>query len=246
MRSIDIHAHITPQCFWRATSDGGSWHGLRRERDGQGQELLVSGQERGQLPPKSSWTPEQRLADMDSLGVDVHVISPFAGLYNYHLDTALAVATSRETNDEIGQMTQSWPDRFAGLATLPMQDVDAAVAELDRVMVQMGFKGVVINDHVNGRLLDESEFLPFWQAAEQLGALILFHQGGDTVVSPRIRRLPPSQYDREPGGPDVDLRVPGDRRRDGRLSRPENLPVSWRRVRLLRRRPHGSRLARAE
>ena len=188
MRSIDIHAHITPQCFWRSTRDGGSWHGLRRESDGRGHELLVSGPERGHLPPKSSWTPEQRLADMDSLGVDVHVISPFAGLYNYHLDTTVAVATSRDTNDEIGQMTKSWPDRFAGLATLPMQDVDAAVAELDRVMVQMGFKGAVINDHINGRLLDEPEFLPFWQAAEQLGALILFHQGGDTVVSPRIRR----------------------------------------------------------
>ena len=107
MRSIDIHAHITPQCFWRGTRDGGSWHGLRRESDGRGHELLVSGQERGHLPPKSSWTPEQRLADMDSLGVDVHVISPFAGLYNYHLDTAVAVATSRDTNDEIGQMTKS-------------------------------------------------------------------------------------------------------------------------------------------
>jgi predicted TIM-barrel fold metal-dependent hydrolase len=70
-------------------------------------------------------------------------------------------------------MTKAWPDRFAGLATLPMQDVKAAIAELERVMTHPGFKGAMINDHVNGRTLDEPEFLPFWKAAEQLGVLIL-------------------------------------------------------------------------
>ena len=75
MRSIDIHAHVTPQCFWRATREGGEWHTLTRVQDSRGREVLVSGDQRGQLPPKASWTPEQRLADMDSLGVDIHVLS---------------------------------------------------------------------------------------------------------------------------------------------------------------------------
>ncbi|MGH8057324.1 MAG: amidohydrolase family protein, partial [Candidatus Entotheonellia bacterium] len=122
------------------------------------------------------------------LGVDIHVLSPYSGFYNYDLDTAVAIATSKDSNDEIAQMTKSWPDRFAGLASLPMQDVRAAIAELERVMQHLGFKGAMINDHVNGRTLDEPAFLPFWKAAEQLGALILFHQGGDTIVSSRIRR----------------------------------------------------------
>ena len=188
MRSIDIHAHLTPLCYWRATEGGGEWHTIKREQDARGREILISGDQRGQLPPRSSWTPEQRLADMDSLGVDVHVVSPYAGIYNYHLDTAIATATSVEVNDEIGQMTKTWPDRFAGLATLPMQDAKAAVAELERVMVQLGFKGAMIDDKINGKMLDEPEFLPFWKAAEQLGALILFHQGGETIVNKRIGR----------------------------------------------------------
>lgn len=188
MRSIDIHAHLTPQCFWRATQAGGDWHTLKRERDAKGAEVLVSGGRRGHLPPRSSWTPEQRLADMDSLGVDIHVVSPFAGFYNYELGTPVAVATSVETNNEISQMVKTWPGRFAGLATIPMQDPKAAVAELERVMVQLGFKGAMIDDKVNGKMLDEPEFLPFWKAAEQLGALILFHQGGGTIVDKRIRR----------------------------------------------------------
>ena len=160
MRSIDIHAHITPQCFWRGTRDGGSWHGLRRESDGRGHELLVSGQEKRPPPSQIQLDAGAASGRHGLAGRGRSRDFPVRRLYNYHLDTAMAVATSRETNDEIGQMTKSWPDRFAGLATLPMQDVDAAVAELDRVMVQTGFKGAVINDHVNGRLLDEPESSP--------------------------------------------------------------------------------------
>ena len=165
MRSIDIHAHLTPQCFWRTTEGSGDWHTVRREQDARGRQYAVVGGRRQELPPRARWTPEERLADMDSLGVDIHVVSPYSGFYNYHLDTAIAVATSHDANNEIWDMTTSWPDCFAGLATLPMQDVPAAIAELERVMVQLGFKGAMINDQVNGRTLDDPMFLPFWKAA---------------------------------------------------------------------------------
>ncbi len=125
---------------------------------------------------------------MDSLGVDVHVVSPYVGFYNYHLDAKIALATSRATNDEISAMTRAWPKRFAGLGTLPMQDVKAAIGELERCMTQIGLKGVEINDHVSGKTREEPEFRPFWRAAEQLGALVFFHQGGETLVSPRTKR----------------------------------------------------------
>jgi aminocarboxymuconate-semialdehyde decarboxylase len=188
MRSIDIHAHVTPQCFWRATENGGDWHTIKREKDGHGAEVALVGGQRQPLPPRARWTPEERLADMDSLGVDVHVVSPYVGFYNYHLPTAVTVATARATNDEIRDMVQTWPKRFAGLGTLPMQDVKAAVTELERCMTQLGLKGVEISDHVNGRTLDEAEFRPFWRAAEQMQALIFFHQGGETLVTPRSKR----------------------------------------------------------
>ena len=188
MRSIDIHAHLTPQSFWRATENGGAWHTLRREQDARGQEIALVGGGRQALPPRARWTPEERLADMDSLGVDVHVVSPYVGFYNYQLDVDVATATARETNDEIASMTRAWPKRFAGLGTLPMQDVKAAIAELERCVIRLGLKGAEINDHVNGRTLEEPEFRPFWKAAEQLGALIFFHQAGETLVTPRTRR----------------------------------------------------------
>jgi aminocarboxymuconate-semialdehyde decarboxylase len=188
MRSIDIHAHLTPQCFWRATERGGDWHTIKREKDAKGGEIALVGTGRQSLPPRARWTPEERLADMDSLGVDVHVVSPYVGFYNYQLDPKVALTTSRETNDEIRDMVRAWPQRFAGLGTLPMQDPKAAVDELERCMTQLGLKGVEINDHVNGRTLDEPEYRPFWRAAEQMGAVVFFHQGGETLVTQRSRR----------------------------------------------------------
>ena len=188
MRSIDVHAHLTPQSFWRATEGSGTWHSITRERGAQGGEIAVVAGRRQALPPKSRWTPEERIADMDSLGVDVQVVSTYVGFYNYNLPVDVARASSQAINDEIAQMTKSWPTRFAGLGTLPMQDVKAAVGELERCMTRLGLKGVEINDHINGRTLEEPEFRPFWKAAEQMGALVFFHQAGETLVSPRIKR----------------------------------------------------------
>jgi aminocarboxymuconate-semialdehyde decarboxylase len=188
MRSIDIHAHLTPHCFWRATEVGGDWHTIKREKDSRGSEVALVGGRRQSLPPRARWTPEQRLADMDSLGVDMHVVSPYVGFYNYELPAEVARATAQAINDEIADMVRTRPQRFAGLGTLPMQDVKAAVAELERCMVKLGLKGVEINDHINGRTLEEPEFRPFWKAAEQMSALVFFHQAGETLVTSRSAR----------------------------------------------------------
>ena len=65
-----------------------------------------------------------------------------------------------------------------------MQNVATAIAELERSVVQLGLKGAMISDHVNGHNFDEPQFLPFWQAAENFGALIFFHQvENDTIVN---------------------------------------------------------------
>ena len=183
MRTIDMHAHVVPR---RAVDlkDGREWHGFAVERGDTGRTALARGSERYWLHPKFLLTPEQRLGEMDSLGVDVHVLSTWTQLYNYDLPAEVCVATSKDCNDYVAELSRQWPDRFAGLATLPMQDLEAAIVELERSMNQLGLKGAQINDHVNGRTLDEPEFLPFWQAAEQLGALILFHQvENDTIVN---------------------------------------------------------------
>ena len=162
MRSIDIHAHLTPQCFIHAIQAGQEWHGIR------------PGSVR--IAPRAVWTPEQRIADMNSLGVDVQVVSTGAGFYYYDRDAQTVAAMHRECNDEVHQMTMDHPERFKGFAQIPMQDVPAAIAELDRAVNKLGLVGAMIDDKVNGRTYDDPVFMPLWKAAEQMGALMFIHQ----------------------------------------------------------------------
>ncbi len=175
MRTIDIHAHLTPQRFQHAVLNGKGWHGMTSAE--------------GELfNPRNAWTPQQRIADMDSLGVDVQVVSTNVAFYKYDQEVDIATAIARECNDEVAEMANEYPDRLSGLANVPMQDVNAAVAEMERAMTDLRLKGVMINDHVNGVTLDDRRFYPFWKAAEELNAFILIHQSRPTLVTPRLDR----------------------------------------------------------
>ena len=175
MRSIDIHAHLTPQCFLQAMAAGQSWHGVNPG------DMFVS--------PRNVWTPQQRIDDMNSLGVDVQVVSTGAAFYFYDRDPQVISAMHRECNEEVHQMTMDYPDRFKGFAQIPMQDVNTAIAELEYAVTQLGLVGAMINDTANGLPYDDPSLLPLWQAAEQMGAILFIHQqGGDTLVTPRSNR----------------------------------------------------------
>ena len=175
MRSIDVHAHLVPQSMWRTAEAGRDWYGMRHEPgEGLGT-VMINGKRTGFNSPKVRFTPEERLKDMDALGTDVQVVSIHTPFFGYHLDPAQGQQLAREVNDEISAMTRQWPQRFAGLATLPVQDVNAAIAELDRAVHVLGLKGAELDTVVNGLNWDEPQFLPLFKAAEQMGAVLFFH-----------------------------------------------------------------------
>ncbi|MBF8268281.1 MAG: hypothetical protein HW388_1789 [Dehalococcoidia bacterium] len=178
MRSIDLHAHLTPQCLW--TAKGKDWHGTSYEKKGDQYSLVTKGRSRPS-GPKERFTPEERIKDMDTAGTDVHVLSLTPFLFNYDLEPQLAVKAARDVNEEISGMTKKWPQRFKGLATLPLPDVKTSVAELEHSMKVLGLKGAELDTQVNGRAWDEPQFEPVFQAAEQLGAVLFFHPGSNLV-----------------------------------------------------------------
>jgi aminocarboxymuconate-semialdehyde decarboxylase len=175
VKSIDVHAHLVPRSAWRAAEAGREWHGFRHEPGegvgsfmGNGKRIPFSSQ-------KVRLTPEERIADMDAQGVDVQVVSIHTPFFGYHLDPAQGRDLAREVNDEIASMTKQWPTRFAGLATLPVQDVKLAIDELERAVTVLGLKGAELDTIVNGENWDEPRFLPLFKAAEAMGALLFFH-----------------------------------------------------------------------
>ncbi|HSF07404.1 MAG TPA: amidohydrolase family protein [Methylomirabilota bacterium] len=175
MRTIDIHAHLVPRSLWQATDAGRDWYGFRHE-PGDGIGAMVGGGKRTSFSsPKVRFTPEERLKDMDAQGVDVQVLSIHTPFFGYHLDPAQGRALARDVNDEIAAMARQWPRRFAGLATLPVQDVKAAIEELERAVTGLGLKGAELDTVVNGENWDEPKFLPLFKAAEAMGAVLFFH-----------------------------------------------------------------------
>ncbi len=118
---------------------------------------------------------ELRLADMDEHGVDVQVLSLTSPGLEVIPEPAAAVAAARKVNDHLASIVGRFPDRFAGFATLPLQDPAAAVTELRRAVEELGLVGVLINDHVLGHYLDEPQFRPVWAELERLGVTLYIH-----------------------------------------------------------------------
>jgi aminocarboxymuconate-semialdehyde decarboxylase len=146
-------------------------------------------EEDGELDnPKNLWTIERRLEEMDRLGVDAHMISPTDVFYQYNQKPETTAKTARLCNEEIAGLAKKYPNRIIGLGTLPMQDIDLAVAEMEHGVGKLGLSGFMIDDHVNGVTYDDPVFNPFWESAERLGAFLLVHQYGPTVTETRTRK----------------------------------------------------------
>ncbi len=121
---------------------------------------------------------ERRIADMDAMGVDVQAISPAPLQYYYKLDPELGRDASRMINDRIATIAEENSDRIVGLANLPMQSPEFAVAELERAVKELGLRGCEISTNVAGAELSEDQFRKFWAKAEELDVVVFMHPSG--------------------------------------------------------------------
>ncbi|HEY6568461.1 MAG TPA: amidohydrolase family protein [Actinomycetota bacterium] len=124
--------------------------------------------------------PEERLRDMDRMGIDIQAISVAPPQYYYWADPDLGIKLSRMQNDNLARIVAEHPDRFVGLGTVPLQDVDATLDELDRIAHDLRFPGIEICTNVNGLDLDDPRFLPFFERCRELDLLIVVHPNGFT------------------------------------------------------------------
>lgn len=122
---------------------------------------------------------EERIADMDSAGVDHQILALTSPGTNV-LDVAAAREIATVANDRLAQACRDHPDRFSALAALPMQDPHAAVTELERAVGELGLKGVIANSHIQGTYLDEAVYEPILEAAEALSVPIYLHPNTPT------------------------------------------------------------------
>jgi aminocarboxymuconate-semialdehyde decarboxylase len=123
---------------------------------------------------------DERLADLDAMGIDVQLVCPPPAQCYYTVPLDIAVPATRMVNDGLAEYVARRPDRFVALGSVPLADGKEAAAELERCMRSLGFKGVEILTNVGGNEISEAAYAPFWQKAEDLGALVLIHPNGFT------------------------------------------------------------------
>ncbi|MFC1915543.1 amidohydrolase family protein [Chloroflexota bacterium] len=172
---IDIHCHYTPRNCLDLIDPAGQKFGPSIVKDETGQEILVADGSRLGHIGRQAYDAKTQLKDMDRIGIDIRAISPAPFSFFYHIDPELCLSTSKIHNDSIAQVVNAYPDRFFGIATVPMQDINKAILELERTVNELGFKGVEISSNINGKNLDEPEFLPFYETAQALGIPIIVH-----------------------------------------------------------------------
>jgi 2,3-dihydroxybenzoate decarboxylase len=129
---------------------------------------------RGQLSERLADIGERRIADMDSSGIDVQILSLTSpGVQVFDAATATSLASS--TNDQVAEAVRTHPTRFAALAAVAPQDPRGAAREADRAVRKLGLKGLIINSHTRGEFLDDPKFWDIFEAAEALDVPIYLH-----------------------------------------------------------------------
>jgi aminocarboxymuconate-semialdehyde decarboxylase len=183
---IDIHTHVVPERFpaYRGKAKDVPWPAMA-DADACHKHVMVSGK-LYRTVSDGCWSVPRRIEEMSAMRVNRQALSPMPELLSYWLPLDDAKVLIRYLNEQIAEMIALAPERFVGLGAVPLQDVDAAIRELDFVIKNLKFSGVELASHVNGVSIGDARFEPFFAAAERLGAAIFVHAlrpaGQDRIV----------------------------------------------------------------
>ncbi len=174
-KSIDVHAHILNEDTMQMIAKEAPSLGVKLTPIDKDFAVFEIGGTAYKPFPRGAWDLEQRFAHMKEAEVDMHVLSNTPQTFLYNTDASQNATVAAIQNDQIAKHVKDYPDRFYGLATLPMQAPAMAAAELERAMTKLGHKGAQIGSNVNKKNLDEPEFEPVWEVANKHHALMMVH-----------------------------------------------------------------------
>src|SRR3989442_4602075 len=172
MDAVDVHSHCSPDEFVGLIRSHGAPAGASVDRRDGVEWLTLPGHPSVPLTREFP-TVASRRARLQELGIAAQALSLSPPMVHW-APAELGVQLARAFNDGILEIQASFPDQFVGLATLPLQDIDAALREMDRA-VDLGMRGIYVATAVGGRYLDAPQFAPLWEAAASRSTPVFIH-----------------------------------------------------------------------
>jgi aminocarboxymuconate-semialdehyde decarboxylase len=170
MQRIDVHRHYIPQFLIDDARAGRAIAGLRIEGD-----TVMHRQRYHYFLDPEFHLLDRIIADLDETGVDHAVLGPTPTLFFYDVDAQSAADFCAKANDWITKLAAESGGRVSGMATVPMQDPEAAARELRRCVEDLGIRSVEIGTDIEGVPLDDARYRPVFDVAEELEVLVLLH-----------------------------------------------------------------------
>jgi len=121
---------------------------------------------------------DERIADMDRMGVDVQAVSISPYQYYYWSEPEVGRDVSKLINNDLADAISKKPDRLVGLGTVPLQNTEMAIEELKRCVNELGFRGIEINSQISGEEISSPRLEPFWAMVEELDIVVFIHTAG--------------------------------------------------------------------
>ena len=174
MLKIDMHTHIIPKKMPNWTEKFGYGKFIHLEHNLDNSANMIQGGKFFRRIEENCWNEKQRITEYEKFNTQVQVVCTIPVLFSYWAKPKDCLELSEFLNDHIAALIQHYPKNYIGLATIPMQDSERAIKELERAK-SIGLVGIQIGSNINDENLSEEKFFPIFEACERLGMAVLIH-----------------------------------------------------------------------